>query len=64
MILLITLLYSVNFVLSQENYFVEVSLSQGILRGLRIRTAFNRDAFAFMGIPYATPPYNQLRFKV
>jgi carboxylesterase type B len=51
-------------VLSQENYFVEVSLSQGILRGLRIRTAFNRDAFAFMGIPYATPPYNQLRFKV
>ncbi|CAG2174552.1 unnamed protein product, partial [Oppiella nova] len=36
---------------------------KGIIRGLRIRSAQNSEGFAFLGIPYATPPYDRLRFK-
>ncbi|XP_054168154.1 cholinesterase 2-like [Oppia nitens] len=52
-----------NIVLTQDNYFVDITIKQGIIRGLRIRSAQNREGFAFLGIPYATPPYDRLRFK-
>lgn len=51
-------------VLSQDHYYPEVKVAQGVVRGFRLRTPYNKEAYAFLGIPYATPPYNHLRFKV
>ncbi len=44
--------------------YVETRISQGGLRGLVLKTPNNREFLAFLGIPYATPPVGQLRFKV
>ena len=64
MILLIALLFGINIVFCQFYEFVDLKLEQGLIRGLKVRTAQNKEAFAFLGIPYATPPLEGLRFKV
>lgn len=43
---------------------VEIKIKQGFLKGIKLKTPKHNDIFSFMGIPYATPPTGQLRFKV
>lgn len=47
-----------------SNLWPEVRLPHGIVRGRTFRTNHGRDFYAFLGIPYATPPLGPLRFKV
>jgi hypothetical protein len=47
-----------------SNLWPEVRLPHGIVKGRTFRTNNGRDFFAFLGIPYATPPLGPLRFKV
>jgi len=47
-----------------QNLWPEVRLPMGIVRGRTFRTNTGRDFYAFLGIPYATPPLGPLRFKV
>ena len=35
----------------------------GLLRGILLRVSLNRTVSAFLGIPYATPPIGDLRFR-
>ena len=51
-------------IVSSHYESVEFDLTPGRVRGLRIRSAHNKEALAFLGIPYATPPYDRLRFRV
>ena len=60
----IILLIFTPIVFSQHYYFFEINSTPGRIRGLRIRTARNKEALAFLGIPYAAPPLDRLRFKV
>lgn len=39
----------------------ETTISEGILRGLTIRTDSGRPISAFLGVPYAQPPVGHLR---
>jgi hypothetical protein len=41
-----------------------VTISQGDMRGIKMRSRSGRSFYAFLGIPYATPPVGALRFKV
>jgi acetylcholinesterase len=41
-----------------------VTTSQGDMRGIKMRSRNGRNFYAFLGIPYATPPVGALRFKV
>ncbi|XP_023240465.1 acetylcholinesterase-like [Centruroides sculpturatus] len=47
-----------------KSYFAEkiVQTELGRIRGKKIN-ALNNDVYAFLGIPYATPPLGKLRFK-
>lgn len=48
-----------------ERKFHTVQTQSGIVRGESKQTLFlEKSYFAFKGIPYATPPVNELRFKV
>jgi len=38
--------------------------SNGTLYGTTMPTRLGRSIYAFLGIPYATPPLQKLRFKV
>lgn len=43
----------------------EISIQQGTLRGLQYKTKLSDKPYvSFLGIPYAEPPVNSLRFKV
>ncbi|CAH1394634.1 unnamed protein product [Nezara viridula] len=52
-----------NFNLIISSSQPEVTLEQGILRGLYTRTFSNREIASFKGIPYAKPPVGKHRFK-
>jgi Carboxylesterase type B len=43
---------------------VVVRVTQGDLRGRKIITKSGLQYYSFQGIPYATPPVGNLRFKV
>jgi len=44
---------------------MNVILEQGTLQGLHYKTHLsNKNYISFLGIPYAKPPINDLRFKV
>lgn len=47
-----------------ENDDVVVSVAEGKLKGTTILNKNGRKFFAFLSIPYATPPVGDLRFKV
>lgn len=63
-LILFVIVVFVPTIFCQHYYYIEINTSQGRLRGLRIKTARNKEALAFLGIPYATPPNDGLRFKV
>lgn len=44
--------------------FPEVKIEQGKIKGKVMETWKGRTINAFMSIPYAKPPVNDLRFKV
>jgi cholinesterase len=44
--------------------FVIAETEYGSVRGIRRTSVLNDDFIAFLGIPYATPPLGELRFKV
>lgn len=44
--------------------FVIAETEYGKVRGVRKLSALNDNYYSFMGIPYATPPVGNLRFKV
>lgn len=44
--------------------FVIVDTEYGRVRGIRKVTVFNSEFISFLGIPYAAPPLETLRFKV
>lgn len=44
--------------------FIEVAVSQGLLRGRVVKSKLGYEYFSFQGIPYAKPPVGNLRFKV
>lgn len=44
--------------------FPEVKVEQGSIKGKMLETWKGRPINAFMSIPYAKPPVNDLRFKV
>lgn len=47
-----------------ETYKI-IETESGLVRGKKSLTFFETKAYyAFMGIPYAKPPLNELRFKV
>lgn len=49
----------------QPRQKMTVTLEQGTLQGLLYKTQLsNKSYFSFLGIPYAKPPINELRFKV
>jgi hypothetical protein len=48
---------------SQEEDTI-VTVQQGRLKGLRFESVRGQELLAFLGIPYASPPVAQLRFKV
>jgi Carboxylesterase type B len=41
-----------------------VTVLQGKMRGIKMTSRNGRSFYAFLGIPYATPPVGPLRFKV
>lgn len=49
---------------SSANSDRKVTIGQGILNGKQIETRGGRKVFGFLGIPYAAPPVDNLRFKV
>lgn len=53
-----------NFYLILSSSQPEVTLGQGIVRGLYTKTFSNRQIASFEGIPYAKPPLGKHRFKV
>jgi hypothetical protein len=48
--------------LSQED--IAVTVQQGRLRGISVESVRRQELLAFLGIPYASPPVGDLRFKV
>lgn len=44
--------------------FVIADTEQGKVKGVKKISAVNTAYNAFLGIPYATPPLGELRFKV
>lgn len=51
-------------VISSANSDRKVTIDQGILNGKEVETRSGRKVFGFLGIPYAAPPVDDLRFKV
>jgi len=45
-------------------YSPEVQVKQGRLRGFVHKSRLNKEFYKFLGIPYATAPLKELRFKV
>lgn len=43
---------------------IEVKTKSGLVKGFRIASSFDYRYFNFIGIPYAKPPLDELRFKV
>lgn len=44
---------------------MSITLEQGTLQGLKYKTRLsNKPYISFLGIPYAKPPIDDLRFKV
>ena len=43
---------------------IQVDVEQGTLQGKRMKSRAGRNYLAFVGVPYAKPPINELRFKV
>lgn len=44
---------------------LRISTSQGTIQGTTYTSEFNQQQYcAFLGIPYAKPPINELRFMV
>ncbi|KAI1292264.1 Venom carboxylesterase-6 [Halotydeus destructor] len=58
---LITLSHCQQF--APNPFWPEIRTVQGLLRGRTFQTNNGKEYFAFLGIPYATPPTGQLRFK-
>lgn len=63
-VLLYLLCCTVGICFGQIGYWPEVRITPGVVRGKRLRTALGKEFYGFMGIPYASPPIGQLRFKV
>ncbi|XP_014294679.1 esterase FE4 [Halyomorpha halys] len=56
-------MFMCNFNLIKSSHQPEVTLEQGIVRGLYTKTISNRQIASFEGIPYAKPPIGKHRFK-
>jgi hypothetical protein len=41
-----------------------VAVDQETLRGVKLKTIWDKEYLAFRGIPYAKPPIDKLRFRV
>lgn len=53
-----------NLCLIKSSSLPEVTIQQGIVRGLYKKTFSNRQVASFESIPYAEPPIGEYRFKV
>lgn len=64
-ILLIGILFSVNYYNFDGTVYKTIETKNGAVRGILNKTIFNdRPFFSYRGIPYAQPPTGELRFKV
>ena len=41
-----------------------ITISEGVIQGIKLKSVLGKDYLAFKGIPYAQPPKGPLRFKV
>lgn len=47
-----------------QNDSVQVQTTNGLIQGKEVKSLIEGTYFSYVGIPYAQPPINKLRFKV
>lgn len=53
--------FSYNIALTE---LTDITIKQGKLKGVTLKSRNGTDYYAFYGIPFAKPPVGELRFKV
>lgn len=63
---ILTILHLASSVFAQHHHslFREIRIQQGLLRGMHMKTINGQDFYGFIGVPYATAPVGNLRFRV
>lgn len=56
--------FLITIILSVDAQFTNVELEQGALFGLKVFPESSVPVYSFLGIPYAKPPVDNLRFAV
>lgn len=63
-LIIIAVIPSIETTLDRQKYdeCLVVNLDSGRAQGVKIKAAYDKEVFAFLGIPFARPPIGELRF--